>query len=290
MKVVTTRDELSAARAGLGTLGVVPTMGYLHEGHLSLVRAARAENDAVAVTIFVNPTQFGEGEDFERYPRDPQRDLSLLEAEGVDLVWTPRVEDVYPAGFATSVSVSGLTSVLEGASRPGHFTGVATVVTILLNACRADVAYFGQKDAQQVLVVRRMVTDLAMPTRIVTVPTFRETDGLAMSSRNVYLDPEQRSHATVLVQALDAAVHAWSQGEEGADLIRRRMGAVLEAEPLARPDYVSVADPHTLAELERVDPAQGALCSMAVRFGATRLIDNVVLPPHDAQEFRDLRE
>ena len=287
MQIVTTRDELTAARAQLGTLGLVPTMGYLHEGHLSLVRAARAENSAVAVSIFVNPTQFGEGEDFERYPRDPENDLRLLAAEGVDLVWTPDVQDVYPPGFSTSVSVAGITDVLEGACRPGHFTGVATVVTILLNATRADVAYFGQKDAQQVLVVRRMVTDLAIPTRIVTVPTFRESDGLAMSSRNVYLDPQQRAHATVLVKALDAAVHAWSTGEENADAIRGAMAAVLDAEPLARPDYVSVADPHTLAELTLVDPTQGALCSLAVRFGATRLIDNVVLAPRDGRQLRD---
>lgn len=283
MKVVTTRSELAAARARLGRLGVVPTMGYLHAGHLSLVGRARMENDAVAVTIFVNPTQFGEGEDFETYPRDTERDLALLAEAGVDLVWTPTVADVYPPGACTSVSVEGLANVLEGAHRPGHFTGVATVVTILLNATRADRAYFGQKDAQQVLVVRRMVTDLAIPTTIVTVPTFRETDGLAMSSRNVYLDAQQRPHATVLVQALEAAVHAWSAGVVDGDLIRGRMMRVLEAEPLATADYVSVADPDTLDELHQVDPARGALCSLAVRFGRTRLIDNVLLPPHDLE-------
>ncbi len=281
MLVVTTRSELAAARARLGELGLVPTMGALHEGHLSLVRTARAENSAVAATIFVNPTQFSAGEDFETYPRDLDRDLSLLEAHGVDLVWTPGVDDVYPAGFATHVQVGGITGVLEGASRPGHFTGVATVVTILLNATRADRAYFGQKDAQQVLVVRRMVADLAIGTRILTVPTYREEDGLAMSSRNAYLDPAQRAAATVLVRALDAAVHSWSQGVVDADLIRGRMLAVLDDEPLAQPDYVSVADPANLAELSTLDPLRGALCSLAVRFGRTRLIDNVLLAPHD---------
>lgn len=286
MLVVRTRSELSAARAEFADVGFVPTMGSLHEGHLSLVRAARSENSAVAVSIFVNPTQFAAGEDFETYPRDLDRDLALLEEQGVDLVWTPGVRDIYPDGASTSVSVAGLTSVLEGACRPGHFTGVATVVTILLNATRADRAYFGQKDAQQVLVVRRMVTDLAIPTQVVTVPTYREDDGLAMSSRNVYLDPEQRAHATVLVEALDAAAHAWSQGLTDADLIRGRMAAVLDAEPLGRADYVSVADPTTLAELREVDARRGALCSLAVRFGGTRLIDNVLLPPHDTAALR----
>lgn len=279
MKVVTTRAELARARAELGTVGLVPTMGYLHEGHLSLVRAARGANDAVAVSIFVNPTQFGEGEDFERYPRDPERDLALLAAEGVDLVWVPTVDDVYPPGSATRVSVSGITDVLEGASRPGHFTGVATVVAILLNATRADRAYFGQKDAQQVLVVRRMVDDLAIPTRIVTVPTFREADGLAMSSRNVYLDEAQRAGATALVEALRAASREWTAGVRDGAALRAAMNEVLARQPQARPDYVSVADPDSLAELDTVDPTRGALCSLAVRFGTTRLIDNLLLEP-----------
>ncbi|GAB97318.1 pantoate--beta-alanine ligase [Kineosphaera limosa] len=281
MQVVTTRAELATARARLRQVGLVPTMGYLHEGHLSLVRAARAQNEAVVVSIFVNPTQFGAGEDFETYPRDTERDLQLLADAGVDLVWMPQVHDVYPPGASTSVLVSGLTDVLEGAHRPGHFTGVATVVAILLNATRADRAYFGQKDAQQVLVVRRMVDDLAIPTTIVTVPTHREGDGLAMSSRNVYLDEQQRPHATVLVQALTAASRAWSGGERDADRLRAAMTHVLAAEPLAQPDYVSVADPQTLAELSTIDPARGALCSLAVRFGRTRLIDNVVLSAAD---------
>lgn len=280
MQVVTTRAEFAQARSQLsGSVGLVPTMGYLHEGHLSLVHRARFENDAVAVSIFVNPTQFGDARDLESYPRDTDRDLDLLRDAGVDLVWLPQVDDVYPPGFATSVAVEGITAVLEGAHRPGHFTGVATVVSILLNASRADRAYFGQKDAQQVLVVRRMVADLAIPVSIVTVPTFRERDGLAMSSRNVRLDARERRHATVLYQALDAAESAWTAGEVDGDALRAAMAQVLAADPLATPDYVSVADPESLAELDTVEASRGALCSLAVRFGATRLIDNVLLLP-----------
>ncbi len=284
MQVVTTRAELAQARGQLsGSVGLVPTMGFLHEGHLSLVRRARAENDRVVVSIFVNPMQFGEAQDFETYPRDTERDLRLLDAAGVDLVWTPEVGDVYPAGFSASVSLTGVTDVLEGAHRPGHFTGVSTIVTILFNATRADRAYFGQKDAQQLVVVRKMVADLAMPIEIVAVPTYREPDGLAMSSRNVRLDADERNHATVLRRALGEAESLWREGVLDAGLIRARMSQLLADEPLAAVDYVSVADPTTLAELDEIDPGKGALASTAVRFGTTRLIDNVVLPPRHAE-------
>ena len=277
MRVVTTRAELADVRAGLGTVGFVPTMGYLHEGHLSLVRAARAGNDAVAVSIFVNPTQFGPGEDFESYPRDTDRDLALLETEGVDVVWTPGVEDVYPAGSSTRVQVSGVSEVLEGAHRPGHFTGVATVVTILLNAVRPTRAYFGQKDAQQVAVVRRFVEDLALGVEIVTVPTSREPDGLAMSSRNVRLGSAERAVAPVLYRSLQAVQEAYAAGERRGSALRETAHDVLAGAEAVLPEYVSVADPVTLAEAETVDPGRGALVSLAARLGNTRLIDNVVL-------------
>ncbi len=286
MKVVVTREELRAARAEMGLLGLVPTMGYLHDGHLSLVRRAKAECDRAAASIFVNPTQFGPGEDLASYPRDLDRDLDLLERVGCHLVWTPRVEDVYPPGFATSVDVGagagGLTEVLEGAHRPGHFRGVATVVTILLNAVRPDRAYFGQKDAQQALVIRRLAADLALPGEIVIAPTVREPDGLAMSSRNAYLEPDQRTAATALVRALRAAEAAWSSGVRDARELRLAMDRVLRAEPLAQVEYASVADASTLVEiLGDVDPARGALASLAVRIGRTRLIDNTLLGAAD---------
>lgn len=280
MLVATTRDEARAARGRLGSVGLVPTMGYLHEGHLSLVRRAKAENDAVAVSIFVNPKQFGPNEDLASYPRDPERDLALLEKEGVDLVWTPTVEDVYPPGFATNVVVEGPAAKLEGAHRPGHFTGVATVVTILFGVLGPQRAYFGQKDAQQCRVVRQFVDDLALPVHIEVVPTFREADGLALSSRNVYLDDDQRAHATVLRRALQRAESAWQDGELDANLLRGRIAEIVAHEPLADLEYVSVADPDSLDELQELDPARGALASMAVRFGRTRLIDNVVLMPN----------
>ena len=278
MRVVTTRAELAEARAALGTVGFVPTMGFLHEGHLSLVRAARSENDDVVVSIFVNPTQFGPGEDFETYPRDTERDLALLEAEDVDVVWTPGVTDVYPAGSSTRVQVSGVSEVLEGAQRPGHFTGVATVVTILLGATRPTRAYFGQKDAQQVAVVRRFVDDLALGVPIVTVPIAREADGLAMSSRNVRLTAQERRVAPVLYRGLRAAEAAYASGERRAPALRAAVEQVLATEPALTPEYLSVAHPGTLAECETVDAA-GALVSLAARLGSVRLIDNVLLGP-----------
>lgn len=279
MEVVTTRAQLRDSRTRFGALGLVPTMGYLHDGHLSLVRRAKAECGAAAVSIFVNPTQFGPGEDLSTYPRDLGRDLALLEEAGAELVWTPTVEDVYPPGFATHVDVAGPAQVLEGARRPGHFRGVATVVTILLNAVTPTRAYFGQKDAQQTVVLRRVVADLALPVDVVVAPTVREPDGLAMSSRNTYLDAPARAAAPVLHQALLAAAHAWAAGEGDADRLRALMTDTLAAQPLAEADYVSVADPDTLTELDTIDPRRGALASLAVRFGSTRLIDNEILPP-----------
>ncbi|MFZ8843443.1 pantoate--beta-alanine ligase [Thermoflexus sp.] len=277
MRVVHTIAEARAVRRALpGTWGFVPTMGYLHEGHLSLVRRARAENDRVAVSVFVNPTQFGPHEDYARYPRDLERDLRLLEPLGVDLVFVPSVEEMYPPGFQTWVIVEEVSRPLEGASRPGHFRGVATVVAKLFNILQPDRAYFGQKDAQQTVVIRRMVQDLNIPVEIVICPTVREPDGLAMSSRNTYLNPEERRAATVLFRALQAAKARYEAGERDAERLREAMREVIRAEPLARIDYVSVAHPETLQELERVEGP--ALLSLAVYIGTTRLIDNLMLP------------
>lgn len=275
-RVLTTIAEVREARRRLaGTVGLVPTMGYLHEGHLALVRRARAENDAVVVTIFVNPTQFGPQEDFETYPRDPQRDLALLAAERVDLVFTPTVEEMYPPGFSTYVVVESLGDTLEGSHRPGHFRGVTTVVAKLFNIVAPTRAYFGQKDAQQTVVVKRMVADLDLETEVVVVPTVREPDGLAMSSRNAYLGAEERAAATVLYRALEAVKKQWEDGERAGIVLRQTMREVVEAEPLAALEYVSVADPVTLEEMETVD--RPALVSLAAKIGRTRLIDNIVL-------------
>lgn len=279
MKVVTTRAQLREERAAYPVLGLVPTMGYLHEGHLSLVRRARVECGAVAVSIFVNPLQFGPSEDLATYPRDLDRDLSLLEAEGCDLVWTPGVTDVYPPGFSTYVDVEGVTAVLEGARRPGHFRGVATIVNILLGAVAPTRAYFGQKDAQQCVVISAMVRDLAMNLEVVVAPTVRESDGLALSSRNTYLDAAERTAATVLIRSLRQVEAAWVRGETNADALRGIIEETVGAQPLAALDYASVADRETLAELSVVDPTRGALVSLAARVGRPRLIDNVVLPP-----------
>jgi pantoate--beta-alanine ligase len=278
MQVVTTVGEMRRLRARMaGSVGLVPTMGYLHEGHLSLVRRARAENEQLVVTIFVNPTQFGPQEDYQRYPRDPERDLRLLEQEGADAVFMPGVEEMYPPGFDAWVEVGeSLTGRLEGASRPGHFRGVTTVVAKLFNVVQAQRAYFGQKDGQQLAVIRRMAADLNMDVEIVAVPTVREPDGLAMSSRNAYLSPQERRAATVLWRSLCRAQELFDGGERRAEVIREGMRAVLASEPLASVEYVSVADAETLAELETVD--RPAMVSLAVRIGGTRLIDNVVLP------------
>jgi pantoate--beta-alanine ligase len=276
MEVIETIDAFRQARARVGRLGLVPTMGYLHEGHLSLVRQARAECGAVAVSIFVNPTQFGPREDLSRYPRDLERDLRLLGQEHVDLVFAPSVDEIYPPGWSTFVDVRDVTEMLEGAVRPGHFGGVATVVCKLFNIVQPTRAYFGQKDAQQTVVVRKMARDLDMSLDVVVVPTMREPDGLAMSSRNVYLSAEQRRAAAVVYRALSAAGARYAAGERDAEALRQAMRAMLAAEPLADPEYVSVADAQTLRELDQVGAA-GALCSLAVRFGTTRLIDNLLL-------------
>ena len=273
--VAATRAAVAEARAAGRLIGFVPTMGYLHEGHLFLVRRAKAENDSCAVSIFVNPTQFGPKEDFARYPRDPDRDLALLEKEGTDLVLMPPVEEIYPPGASTWVDVDDVTTRLEGAARPGHFRGVATVVAKLFNIVEPTRAYFGQKDAQQVVVIQKMVKDLNMNLEVVVVPTQREPDGLAMSSRNVYLSPQERQAAVVLWRSMGLARTLWEKGERDAGRLRQEMVDLIGREPLARLDYVSIADPVTLQELSRLEGP--ALISMAVYLGKTRLIDNTAL-------------
>jgi pantoate--beta-alanine ligase len=276
MQVINDISDLRSMRALMpGTFGLVPTMGALHEGHLSLVRRARAECDYVGVSIFVNPAQFGANEDLTHYPRDLARDLALLEALGVDLVWAPAPDDVYPRAFQTWVEVEKVSLGLEGGRRPGHFRGVATVVAKLFNVFTPDKAFFGQKDAQQVVVIQRMVEDLNFPVEIVVCDTVRDSDGLALSSRNVYLSPAERAAAPVLYRALSAARTEYGNGERSAARMRAVMKAVLDSEPLAIVDYLSVADPLTLAECDRA--GEDVLLSLAVRFGHTRLIDNILL-------------
>lgn len=275
MRSASTLDELRKIRLSFdGTVGFVPTMGYLHEGHLSLIRRARDECKHVVVSIFVNPTQFGPKEDLAKYPRDLERDFRLIEPY-TDLVWTPTPEIMYPTGYQTWVEVEAMTRPLEGAHRPGHFRGVTTVVAKLFNAVQPYKAYFGQKDAQQAAVIRQMVRDLNFPIEIVVCPTTREADGLAMSSRNVYLDPEQRKAATVLFRSLSAAKELYEAGERDAEKVRGKMKEVLAGEPLAETQYVSCADYDTLEELDEIKGK--ALLSMAVYFGKTRLIDNFVI-------------
>ncbi len=261
-------------QSGAG-VALVPTMGYLHPGHLSLLDRARRENDRVAASLFVNPAQFGPQEDLARYPRDLPRDQRLLEEAGCDVLFAPSVEEMYPPGFETTVDVGSLAAPLEGARRPGHFRAVATVVLKLFDIFRPDRAYFGEKDAQQLAVIRRMVRDLDVPVEVCGCPTVREPDGLALSSRNSYLTAEERRAAPVLFRALCAARDRWVAGERGAEGLRRVMTGVLAREPLARVDYVSVADPDTLQE--RDDARSPLLVSMAVFFGPTRLIDNIRL-------------
>jgi pantoate--beta-alanine ligase len=278
MQVVQTLAELRAARTAIpGTLGLVPTMGALHQGHMALVRRARTENDHVATSIFVNPTQFGPQEDLSSYPRNLERDLALLAEAGVALIWTPTPEIVYPPGFQSWIEVTEVSRPLEGSHRPGHFRGVATVVAKLFNAFTPDRAYFGQKDAQQVAVIKQMAHDLNFPLEVVVCPTVREADGLAMSSRNVYLNPEERAAATVLYRALAAAHEAYLAGERRGPQLRATMQHILDQEALARPDYVSAAHPETLHEVE--GEAEIMLLSLAVRIGNTRLIDNMPLEP-----------
>jgi len=269
-------DEFRAARLSLyGTVGLVPTMGYLHEGHISLIRRAKTECESVVVSIFVNPTQFGMNEDLSKYPRDLERDLSLIEPLDVDLVWNPTPEIMYPTGYQTWVEVEALTRPLEGAIRTSHFKGVTTVVAKLFNAVQPHKAYFGQKDAQQAAVIRQMTRDLNYPIEIIVCPTTREADGLAMSSRNKYLEGDDRPAATVLFRALSAAKSAYESGERNAEKLRTLMKDTLASEPRAQPQYVSCADYDTLEELDVV--IGKTLLSMAVLIGKTRLIDNFVL-------------
>ena len=276
MRNASTLDELRSARLTFsGTVALVPTMGFLHEGHLSLIRQAREECDHVVVSIFVNPTQFGPKEDLSKYPRDIERDLKLIEPLGTDLVWMPTAEIMYPKGYQTWVEVEAITSPLEGAMRPGHFKGVTTVVAKLFNGVQPHKAYFGQKDAQQAAVIRQMTLDLNFPIEIVVCPTVREADGLALSSRNVYLDPEQRKAATVLFRSLSEAKEMYEGGERNAEKVRGKMKDVLAGEPLAEVQYVSCADYDTLEEL--IEIKGKTLLSMAVFIGKTRLIDNFVL-------------
>ena len=276
MNTVSTLSDIRAARLSFkGTVGLVPTMGYLHEGHLSLIRKAKAECDHVIVTIFVNPTQFGPTEDLSKYPRDLERDLNLISPLGVDLVWNPTAEVMYPTGYQTWVEVEAMTQPLEGSMRPGHFKGVTTVVAKLFNATQPDKAYFGQKDAQQAAVIRQMVRDLNFPIEIVICPTTREADGLAMSSRNKYLNEAERKAAVVLFHSLSAAKELYEGGERNAEKIRGKMKEVLAAEPLAQMQYVSCADYDSLEELSEIKGK--ALLSMAVFLGKTRLIDNFIL-------------
>lgn len=272
MRVVRTRAELREARAQLpGPIGFVPTMGALHDGHAALARRARDECAAVIVSVFVNPTQFAPNEDFKRYPRDESADLALLEALGADVAFLPAVEEIYPGGASTFVDVGPIGELLEGAARPGHFRGVATVVTVLFELVQPQRAFFGQKDGQQSVIVRKLVRDLGMPVEIVVVPTVREPDGLALSSRNRYLTPDERAQAPVLYQALSAAQAALAEGQQSADELRRVMRGLVAQAPLGVADYVSVANAETLHELNVVD--RPALASLAVRFPSARLID-----------------
>ncbi|MEO8396234.1 MAG: pantoate--beta-alanine ligase [Chloroflexota bacterium] len=278
MRQIETIEELRAVRAQLkGRVGLVPTMGALHDGHRSLVQAAREDNDAVIATIFVNPTQFAPGEDFAAYPRDLNHDLGIFEKEGVDLVFTPPPDQMYPQGFQTYINLEVVANGLEGDRRPGHFKGVATVVAKLFNMTQPDKAYFGQKDAQQVVVIRRMVRDLNFPLDIIVCPTAREQDGLAMSSRNAYLNMAQREAAGVIHRALRTTADAYADGERLPAKLRSIARKVLETEPLAEIDYVAINDPSTLFGIHEPtnDPL---LLSMVVRIGKPRLLDNCLLP------------
>lgn len=276
-RVADVKRLVGQARREGKSVGLVPTMGYLHEGHQTLMRTARAANGLVVASIFVNPLQFGPSEDFAVYPRDLERDARLAAEAGVDVIFAPTVEEMYPQGFAnmlTFVEVKGITECLCGASRPGHFRGVTTVCSKLFNIVEPDVAYFGQKDAQQVVVIKRMTADLNMNVRIATVSIVREADGLALSSRNVFLNPAERKAALVLSRALRQAAELLAAGERDAAIVRRAMSYLIGSEPLAAADYITVCDPHSLAELARVDGP--ALVALAVKIGKTRLIDNLL--------------
>jgi pantoate--beta-alanine ligase len=279
MRVVRTRAELAAARAAMsGPIGFVPTMGALHEGHASLVQRARQDCGSVVASVFVNPTQFGPNEDLSRYPRTEAQDLAMLDSLGVDVAFLPTVEEMYPPGATTFVDVGLVSERLEGAVRPGHFRGVATVVAMLFNLVQPTRAYFGQKDGQQSVVIKRFTRDLAFPIEIIVCPTVRESDGLAMSSRNRYLTPQERLQAPALYRALEAASDAVAGGERSVDNLRELMASELELASMATPDYISIADADTLEELATLD--RPALASLAVRFPSARLIDcEPIAPP-----------
>jgi pantoate--beta-alanine ligase len=281
MEIINRRQRMSSVARKIRreqdrTIGLVPTMGALHEGHLSLVREARRMCDIVVVSVFVNPTQFGPGEDFEKYPKDLTKDTALLTDYNVDYIFAPTADEIYPKGFSTYVNVEGLSEQLEGGSRPGHFRGVATIVTILLNTVRPDFAFFGQKDAQQALIIRRLVKDLAFDTEIVILPTVREDSGLAISSRNLYLNPEEQAAAAVIHQALMRAKMAYKEGERSAGRLEILVRSTIELEQRARVDYVNVVDAETLEHLDKLDD-RPILIAVAAYIGKTRLIDNTIL-------------
>ena len=281
MEIINRRQRMSSVARKIRreqdrTIGLVPTMGALHEGHLSLVREARRMCDFVVVSVFVNPAQFGPGEDFERYPRDLTRDTALLTDYNVDFIFAPPVEEIYPKGFSTYVNVEGVADQFEGAARPGHFRGVSTIVTILLNVVRPDFAFFGQKDAQQAVIIRRLVRDLAFDSEIIVLPTVREDSGLAMSSRNLYLKPEEQQAAAVIHRALAKAKETYKAGERHSSKLAGLVRATIEAEPLARVDYVNITDAETLETIDKLDE-RAVLVSVAAYVGKTRLIDNTVL-------------
>jgi len=284
MEIINRRQRMASVARKLRreedkTIGLVPTMGALHDGHLSLVREARRMCDVVIVSVFVNPTQFGAGEDFERYPRDLTGDTTKLSDYNVDYIFAPPVEEVYPRGFATYINVEGLSETMEGAARPGHFRGVATILTVLFNTIRPDFAFFGQKDAQQTLVVKRLVRDLAFDLEIVVLPTIREQSGLALSSRNAYLSDEQHKAGAVLYRALAQAREVYNEGERSAKRLAETVRAQVDAEPLARLEYVGVVDAETMEKYDRIPEERPVLIALAAHVGRTRLIDNIVIQP-----------
>ncbi len=281
MEIINRRKRMSSVARKIRreqdrTIGLVPTMGALHEGHLSLVREARRMCDVVVVSVFVNPAQFGPGEDFARYPRDLTRDTGLLTDYNVDYIFAPPAEEIYPRGFSTYVTVEGLSDQMEGTARPGHFRGVATIVSILLNVVRPDFAFFGQKDAQQAVIIKRMVRDLAFDSEIIVLPTVREDSGLAMSSRNLYLSTDEQNAARVIHRALVIAKEAFKEGEHSGNRLTEIVRSTIEAEPRARVDYVNISDAETLEKVEKLED-RPVLVAVAVYFGKTRLIDNTIL-------------
>jgi pantoate--beta-alanine ligase len=279
MKIITSIPEMKAVvrqhRSSSRTIGFVPTMGFLHEGHLSLVRASRKKADVTVVSIFVNPAQFGPKEDFKAYPRDLGRDCALLEKEGVDYVFHPEASQMYPDGYKTYVEVHDLQDKLCGRSRPGHFRGVCTVVLKLFQIVEPDFAFFGQKDAQQAIILRKMVRDLNLNVQVEVMPIIREPDGLAMSSRNTYLNPQERTAAVVLTRSLAEAKTVIERGERRAEVVLGRMRAMIEKEPLARIDYVEAVDAQDLKPVKEI--RSGTLIALAVYIGTTRLIDNLTI-------------